>query len=129
MTRLASEEDNEANRRGRGSAEKAPTEPEAVRKPLPEPGGDRVGCPKQFHLHRKEKKKIFWQYQMFRFLFWNISIKTQYETEGWNKTNKKKSSYLQPTETIFTLKFLSHSIMKFWANKISVLCTVLVDIL
>lgn len=59
MTRLASEEDNEANRRGRGSAEKAPTEPEVVRKPLPEPGGDRVGCPKQFHLHRKEKKKIF----------------------------------------------------------------------
>lgn len=67
---------------------------------------------------------------MFSFLFWNISIKTQYETEGWNKTNKQKnSSYLQPTETIFTLKFLSHSIMKFWANKISVLCTVLADIL
>lgn len=54
-TRLASEEDDEVNRRGKGSAEKAPAETETVRKPLPEPDTDRVGCPKQFHLRGKRK--------------------------------------------------------------------------
>jgi len=40
MTRLTSEEDNEVNRCGRGSTEKALVETEMVRKPLLEPDAD-----------------------------------------------------------------------------------------
>lgn len=53
-SRLALEEDNEANRCSRGSTDKALVGTEMVRKPLP---GANSGVPKQFHFHRKEKEK------------------------------------------------------------------------
>lgn len=53
-SRLALEEDNEVNRRSGGSTDKALVGTEMVRKLLP---GANSGVPKQFHLHRKEKKK------------------------------------------------------------------------
>ena len=64
-TRLSSEEDNEVNRDGRGSTEKALAEREMVRKPLPEPGAD-SRLPQAVPLTWKGKeKKPFSQYQMF----------------------------------------------------------------
>ena len=63
---------------------------------------------------------------MFFFLFWSISIKTQYKTEmEW----KKNPAIFHKLKQFFRLKFLSRTITKFWANKISVLCIILVDIL